>query len=98
MGGGAAVVKFAGQVPRLTGFPRDFLFWLEQIREGRLKDIRTKRVHLYALSVDPDDPPAGSAVLWLSDGTGSGVEGNLVVKRTDSAGTTTTEKIDTTAV
>lgn len=91
-------IKFAGKIPQLPSMPRDFLYWLEQVRQGRIKDIRTKRVHLYALSEDSDDPPAGSAVVWLSDGTGSGVEGDLVIKRTDSGGTTVTEKIDTTAI
>lgn len=93
------MTKFAGQVPRLTGLSREFLFWLEQVRQGRLKDIRSKRFHGYALSSDPDDPAANSFVMWQSDGTGAGADGDIMVKITDSAGTTkTTTLIDYSAV
>ncbi len=45
---------------------------------------------LEAQSADPDDPADGAAVLWLSDGTGAGDDGDLMVKITDSNGTTKT--------
>jgi len=43
-----------------------------------------------ALSSDPDDPDTNSCVIWQSDGTGSGDDGDLMVKITDSNGTTKT--------
>jgi hypothetical protein len=43
-----------------------------------------------ARSSDPDDPAAGYATMWVSDGTGSGDDGDLIVKITDSNGTTKT--------
>lgn len=44
-------------------------------------------LRLDALSADPADPADGSSVLWMSDGTGSGDDGDLYLKST--AGTTT---------
>jgi hypothetical protein len=43
-----------------------------------------------ALSSNPDDPDANNCVIWQSDGTGSGDDGDLMVKITDSNGTTKT--------
>lgn len=42
------------------------------------------------LSADPADPPAGQNVKWQSDGTGSGDDGDIMMKITDSQGTTKT--------
>ena len=33
-----------------------------------------------ALSADPADPDAGESVIWMSDGTGSGDPGDIMVK------------------
>jgi len=82
--------KFAGKVPSLPNMPRDFLFWLELVRQGRISDLRAKRYHGYALSSDPDDPAAGSWVLWQSDGTDTGVDGTVIIKSTDTSGNTNT--------
>lgn len=50
---------------------------------------------LSSQSSDPDDPSDGSMVIWLSDGTGSGDDGDVMVKITDTLGTTkTTTLID----
>jgi len=35
---------------------------------------------LQPLSEDPDDPPDGRAVYWLSDGTDSGDAGDIMIK------------------
>jgi hypothetical protein len=45
---------------------------------------------LVALPEDPADPPAGSSVIWQSDGTGFGDDGDIVAKVTDTSGTTKT--------
>lgn len=39
-------------------------------------------------TVDPPDPPEGQCVIWVSDGTGTGDDGDLYVKTT-AGGTTT---------
>lgn len=41
-----------------------------------------------ALSADPADPPNGYSVRWLSDGTGSGDDGDIMEKITNTAGVT----------
>ena len=42
------------------------------------------------LSSDPTDPPNGSWRIWQSDGTDSGDDGDIMIKITDSGGTTKT--------
>ena len=42
------------------------------------------------LSTDPADPVKNSHVIWQSDGTGSGDDGDIMIKITDSGGTTAT--------
>ena len=50
-------------------------------------------------SSDPANPDAGESVIWQSDGTGSGDDGDWMVKITDSGGTTkTTTLIDFSAI
>ena len=44
------------------------------------------------LSADPSDPTEGESAIWQSDGTASGNDGDLMVKRT-YGGTTYTDKI-----
>ena len=46
-----------------------------------------------SLSADPDDPAEGKCVMWISDGTGSGNAGDLMIKLTMSS-TTYTKKIN----
>lgn len=85
---------FVGPVPRsIEGVSKQFWDWLNKIRNGRISDLRFRRLHFYALNEDPPDPPAGQAVMWLSDGTGTGTEGQIVIKDTDSGGTTNTRTI-----
>lgn len=43
-----------------------------------------------ARSSDLDDPAANASVLWQSDGTGAGDDGDIMIKITDSGGTTKT--------
>lgn len=42
------------------------------------------------MSADPSDPANGSWVMWQSDGTDSGDDGDVMMKITDSSGTTKT--------
>jgi hypothetical protein len=43
-----------------------------------------------ALAADPPDPPNNMRCVWQSDGTGSGDDGDILMKITDSTGTTKT--------
>lgn len=46
-----------------------------------------------ALSSDPSDPSANQHTIWQSDGTGTGDDGDIMIKITDSGGTTKTAKL-----
>lgn len=51
-------------------------------------------IKMQALAADPATPAANHGVLWLSDGTGTGSEGDLIFKWRNAADdTTTTETI-----
>lgn len=41
-------------------------------------------------NADPSNPPNGTFVFWMSDGTAAGDDGDLMIKITDSGGTTKT--------
>ena len=56
-----------------------------QVPEAVIPEMSPLR--LDALSVDPVNPAEGSAVIWISDGTGSGDDGDVMVK--SSAGLAT---------
>jgi len=61
---------------------------------SRLYDM-SKAAFFQAKNTDPADPGRGEAVIWLSDGTGTGDDGDVMVKITDLNGTTkTTTLID----
>jgi hypothetical protein len=45
-------------------------------------------------SSDPADPPEGEYVIWMSDGTGSGDDGDIMFKITAGAVTKTGTLID----
>jgi hypothetical protein len=50
---------------------------------GRSASAFPNSLLLRALSADPDDPPAGFSIIWLSDGTATGSEGELLIKYND---------------
>ena len=47
---------------------------------------------------DPEDPPEGCAVIWLSDGTESGDAGDIMVKITSGGVTVMTTLVDFSAL
>ena len=49
-------------------------------------------------SSDPDDPAEGSWVIWMSDGTGTGDDGDIIIKITASTTTKTHTLVDFSAV
>lgn len=53
---------------------------------------------LQELSADPAAPPEGMAVMWQSDGTGSGDDGDILMKITAGGSTKTATVVDFSAV
>lgn len=49
-------------------------------------------------SADPDDPDEGKAVIWMSDGTGAGDDGDLMCKITAGGATKTGTLVDFSAI
>ena len=45
-------------------------------------------------TIDPPDPGEGSATIWMSDGTGSGDDGDIMIKITAGGTTKTGTLID----
>ena len=50
------------------------------------------------LSADPDDPEEGQAVMWMSDGTGSGDDGDIMMKISAGGVTKITTLVDFSAM
>lgn len=66
---------------------------------GVAQILRATALGVEDRATDPSNPSAGRMVLWQSDGTGSGDDGDIMVKITDSLGTTkTTTLIDFSAL
>ena len=57
---------------------------------GVAQILRATALGVEDRAADPSNPSAGRMVLWQSDGTGSGDDGDIMVKITDSGGTTKT--------
>ena len=48
---------------------------------GRVQPSEWNLDHVMpALSVDPSDPGTGKAVMWMSDGTDTGSNGDIIIK------------------
>jgi len=82
---------------RLQDVPRGWWLSLDRESQGwfnevvsKVNDILAGKIINTALSSDPADPAANSSVVWQSDGTGSGDDGDIMIKVTDSNGTTKT--------
>ncbi|MBS3777152.1 MAG: hypothetical protein KGY70_18295 [Bacteroidales bacterium] len=84
------MTKYISPTPKELKVSKEAEGWFERIYKGLFLTIRTKKIYLEALSADPDDPYSDDAVIWLSDGTGSGDSGDLMIKSTNSGGTTST--------
>jgi hypothetical protein len=52
------------------------------------------RIEFVERSADPDDPEEGHAVLWMSDGTGSGDDGDILIKIKAGGSTKSTTLVD----
>ena len=51
-------------------------------------------LHLQEQSANPDDPPEGMSVVWQSDGTGAGDDGDILIKITAGGSTKTATLVD----
>jgi len=58
----------------------------------------TDILNLKAQSTDPADPPNGETVIWMSDGTGLGDEGDFMMKITVDGVTKTIILVDYSAI
>lgn len=73
----------------------DRLFGWSQI-DGEIRSFS----YLFGLerSTDPADPPEGTFVIWMGDGTGTGGDGDILIKVTAGGVTKTFIMIDFSAV
>ena len=46
----------------------------------RVQPSHWNEYHIYVAQEEPDDPAAGTAVPWMSNGTGAGNEGDIMIK------------------
>ncbi len=72
-------------IPKDITISKEHRLWLERLRTSLLF---TDSLQFKAISVDPPDPINKSSILWLSDGTDSGNDGDMLMKLTNSAGIT----------
>jgi hypothetical protein len=56
------------------------------------------RIEFIERGADPDDPAEGHAVLWMSDGTGSGDDGDILIKITAGGSTKSATLVDFSAL
>ena len=64
------------------------------IMTGIMNGGSRKEISLLPVSVDPEDPPVGACVFWVSDGTDSGDAGDIMVKITVGETTKTVTLVD----
>ena len=58
------------------------------------EEPRRDGLALVELSADPPNPPEGDTVIWQSDGTGSGDDGDIMMKITSGGSTKTVTLVD----
>lgn len=66
--------------------------------DDSVKAITFTDVRLLEKSADPSNPSEGNAVIWMSDGTGTGDDGDIMIKVTAGGSTKTATLIDFSAV
>ena len=60
--------------------------------------VTNDSLYVYELSADPADPAEGSFVLWQSDGTETGDDGDIIIKITAGGVTKTHTLVDFSAI
>lgn len=84
----------------VTGIPDTRLIRVDVAQVGFRGNSPTvgASINLLELSADPSDPDEGQCVIWQSDGTGSGDDGDVMAKITAGGVTKTATLIDFSAV
>lgn len=57
--------------------------------------VTAESLGLLELAADPDDPDGGKSVIWMSDGTGAGDAGDIMMKISSPAGSAVATKTAT---
>jgi hypothetical protein len=65
---------------------------------GDASGVYFNTLYFQEQSADPDDPPDGMTVVWMSDGTGAGDDGDIMAKVTAGGSTGTATVIDKSAL
>jgi hypothetical protein len=78
--------------------PADGLVELKNHADTEHAAIQVSHVGYAERSTDPADPPEGQSVQWQSDGTGSGDDGDIMMKITAGGVTKTTTLVDFSAI
>ena len=68
--------------------PQPWVLWLQKLGKS-LETVSGRE-----MSTDPADPSEGEFIMWQSDGTGSGDDGDIMVKITAGGTTKTTTLLD----
>ena len=61
---------------------------------GSGDQILFREIVLQERSSDPADPPEGMSIIWMSDGTGAGDDGDILMKVTAGGATGTATIVD----
>lgn len=61
--------------------------------EGRISALENT-TPLVERTSDPEDPEEGNAIIWMSDGTGAGDDGDIMIKITAGGVTKTATLVD----
>lgn len=60
-----------------------------RVKHGSSESVVCRYLYFSEYASDPADPPEGMGVMWMSDGTGTGNAGDIIMKTTQG-GTTVT--------
>lgn len=80
----------------VTAFSNSDQILKKNATSGEIEKIAIESLvgNYVARSSDPADPTDGKSVIWLSDGTGSGDEGDMMIKITVGETTKTITLVD----
>jgi hypothetical protein len=73
----------------MNGFARELTQWLQQVMFSYFNDLSNafQVTILKQIEGNPPQPMAGKAIIWVSDGTGKGDAGDVMVAVNDGTDT-----------